>query len=106
MRPRTSRWERRGAPVSEIRSTPRIYKIAYRSAHTGRVVQVFAKVPYSGIFGLSDTFARAISTNQVLWYRVAVAKATEITPGVRAGLRRWQEALESTSARSGVKWAA
>ena len=83
----------------------RIFRIMFRSA-MGKQVTVFAKVPYSGLYALTEVLTRALSTGEILWFRLDPAKASEITPNRRSSLRRWPEALRSTSERSGVSWLA
>jgi hypothetical protein len=83
---------------------PRILRIVYRSNHhPRRVVETFAKVPYSGIYGLSETLGRAMSTEQIMWYRIERVAPKDIA-AVRSGLARWPEALERTSEQTFVKW--
>lgn len=87
-----------------IRPAPRrIWRITYRSK-TGKLVRVFAKVPYAGVFGLTETLTRALTVGEIQFFRLDPAKPKEITPGIRARLQRWPEALRSTSQRSGVSW--
>jgi len=87
-----------------IRPAPRrIWRFTYRAAN-GKLVRGFAKVPYAGVFGLTETLTRAITVGDIDMYRLDPAKPKEITPGVRARLQRWPEALQATSARSGVTW--
>lgn len=85
---------------------PRILRIMFRSAYNGKAVRVFAKVPYSGAYALTEVLTRALLVGEILWFRLDPAKATEITPGVRAGLMRWPEALRSTTERTHVSWTA
>lgn len=83
---------------------PRIYRVIYRSAINGRLVKVFMKVPYSGLYAMTETLTRAVANRQVEWYRLDPAKPGEITPKMRAALKRWPEALGDTVARTGVNW--
>lgn len=83
---------------------PRILRVTYRSRNAPRrVIRVDAKVPYSGIFALSETLARALSTNQIMWYRVEPVPNREIA-AIRKDLKRWNEALATSSRTSGVEW--
>jgi hypothetical protein len=90
-----------------------VFKIRYASTHrrdvvTGRFIRstvtVFVKVPYSGLFGLVDWFARAMFTNQVTAFSIDVARPDEITDEVRTNLRRWTDALVDTSLITQVDW--
>lgn len=83
---------------------PRIYRVIYRSAINGRLVKVFMKVPYSGLYAMTEVLTRAVANRQVAWYRLDPAKPGEITPKVRAALKRWPEALGNTVAKTGVNW--
>lgn len=76
----------------------------FRSAHNGKLVRVYAKVPYSGSFALTETLTRALTTGEIEWFRVDRAKPGEITTGIRESLQRWPEALRSTSERTEVTW--
>lgn len=83
----------------------RIFRIMFRSA-VGKQVTVFAKVPYSGAYALTEVLTRALVMGEIQWFRLDPAKPGEITPKRRASLLRWPEALRSTSERSGVTWLA
>jgi len=85
------------------RHSPNIFKVAYRSAHNGRVARVFVKVPYGGLFSLNDMLARQLATGQILWCRVDVAKATEIAEH-RSELARPLDALRGTTVLTRVAW--
>lgn len=86
-----------------LRPAPRrIWKVTYRAK--GKLVRTYAKVPYAGVFGLTETLTRALAVGDIDMYRLDAAKPTEITPGVRARLQRWPDALRSTTQRSGVTW--
>jgi hypothetical protein len=54
-------------------------------------------VPYSGVYGLVESLARALTTNQIESFSLRVARPKEITPDVRASLTRWPEALSHTT---------
>lgn len=83
---------------------PRILRVKYRSAHfPRRIATATAKVPYSGIYALSDVLARAMSTNQILWYRIERVPPKEIA-SLRSSLQRWPEALQHTSEQTFVEW--
>jgi hypothetical protein len=83
---------------------PRILRVVYRSAHhPRRLARVNAKVPYSGIYALSETLARAISQNEILWYRIEKVPTDEIAK-IRKGLKRWPEALAESSEQTFVTW--
>jgi hypothetical protein len=84
---------------------PRIFKITYRSAINGRVVRVFAKVPYGGLFDLTDKLSRMVTERQILWFRLDVAKPKEIAEH-RSTLGRWLGALAESSAVTKVDWLA
>lgn len=80
---------------------PRIYKVSYRGSR--RVAQTLVKVQYGGMFGMTELLTRMLATGQILWFRVSVAKSSEIAEH-RAGLERWLPALENTSSITGVDW--
>jgi hypothetical protein len=84
---------------------PRILRVDYVSVRRPRHGTAFMKVPYGGIFGMSEVLARMVATEQIRWYRVAVATPAEIAEH-RESLERWLPALVATSARTGVDWTA
>jgi hypothetical protein len=87
-----------------VKYSPRILRIVYRSNHhPRRIDSVVAKVPYSGIYTLSETLARAISTEEILWYRIERVPPKQI-PSIRKGLVRWPEALRASARSTGVTW--
>ena len=83
---------------------PRIFKVTYRSGLRYRNAETYMKVPYGGLFGMSEVLSRMLTTGQILWFRIDVAKPGEITPDIRAGLERWMPALTHTSHVTGVDW--
>jgi hypothetical protein len=85
---------------------PRIYRVTYRSGINGKLVRVFSKVPYSGVYALTETLTRAITTGQVAWFRLDPAKPGEITPKMRQALQRWPEALSASTEKTEVSWTA
>jgi hypothetical protein len=84
---------------------PRIFRITYRSGVNGRVVRVFAKIPYGGLFDLNEKLARMLSKGQIRWFRVDVASPKEIAEN-RSRLSRWLGALAESSAVTKVDWLA
>lgn len=90
--------------VAEKPNSPRIFRVTYRSAVKRRVVSTWVKVPYGGLFGMTEALTRAMSTGQIVWFRVDVARPGEITSDVRASLQRWPTALEETSTSTSVEW--
>lgn len=82
---------------------PRIFTVTYRSAlGRRRKVSAWVKVPYSGLFNMVDVLARAVTTRQVMWFRIDVP---HIVPDeVRAELVRWPVALAASSEITGVNW--
>lgn len=74
---------------------PRIVKITYRSGVNGRVAVAYAKVPYSGLFDLTEKLTRMVSKREIRWFRIDEAKPAEIAVA-RASLVRWPEALRRT----------
>jgi hypothetical protein len=84
---------------------PSLYKVTYRSGVRQRVASVVVKVPYGGVFGMTDTLTRMMTTGQIRWFRVEVAQTKDITP-VRDRLERWLPALTGTSSITGVDWTA
>ena len=91
---------------------PRIFRIRYggfrRRGEHGRFISSrfdgYVKVPYAGLFGLMETLTRAMTTNQISWFRIDVAKPGEITPEIRDNLVRWTEALSYSTGVTGVRW--
>jgi hypothetical protein len=84
--------------------TPRILRITYRSAHhPRRIASAVAKVPYSGIYALGEVLARAMTREEILWYRIERVPAKHIG-AVRPSLVRWPEALHKTSEHTFVEW--
>lgn len=93
--------------VAEKPASPRIFRIEYTTPHRGRKPRhaaAWIKVPYGGLFGLSDNLTRAMSTGQIESFRMRVARPGEITPEVREQLARWPEALERTTETTQVEW--
>jgi hypothetical protein len=82
---------------------PRIFVLRYRSLlGRKRVAEMWLKVPYSGLFGLVEVLARAITTRQVMWFRLDVP---QVVPNERRSeLARWPVALHESSAITGVDW--
>jgi hypothetical protein len=88
----------------EDRRRPRILTITYRSAHhPRRVIKTYAKVPYSGIYALTETLSRALSINEILWFRVERTPVPDIKH-IRSQLVRWPQALGESSRTSDVTW--
>lgn len=88
-----------------IRPAPhRIIRITYRSGRKRRVVSTLAKIPYGGMFAMLDVLGRAVSMGDIRWFRIEAP--LHITDVERDMLRRWPEALASTTAISGVTWLA
>lgn len=83
-----------------------VWRVIYRSAYNFRLVRVFTKVPYGGVFALTEQLTRAVTTGEILWFRIDPAKSAELTPGVRERLQRWPEALRESSRKSAVTWLA
>jgi hypothetical protein len=81
----------------------RIWRFTYR-AKNGKLIRGYAKVPYSGVYGLTETLTRAITVGDIEMFRLDPATPKEITPARRSRLERWPEALRATSKRSGVTW--
>ncbi len=83
---------------------PRIFRVTVRSAYNNKLARVFAKVPYGGVYALTEALTRALATGEIVWFRVDVPKASAITPHIRENLQRWPEALRSMSERTEVTW--
>ena len=84
---------------------PRIIKVTYKGQRRNRTATAIVKVPYGGLYEMSEVFARMIATNEVAWVRFDVAKPKEIA-AVRDSLERWLPALQATSKITGVDWQA
>ena len=83
---------------------PRIFRVTIRSAYNNKLARVFTKVPYGGVFALTEVLSRALMTGEVLWFRIDVPPSSAITSHVRENLQRWPEALRSMTERTGVTW--
>lgn len=82
---------------------PRIFKVTYRSMlGRKRRVTVYVKLQYGALYGLSEALARAVSTSQVMWFRIE--RIGVITPEVREQMQRWPDALAASSEVSHVDW--
>jgi|WetSurMetagenome_2_1015567.scaffolds.fasta_scaffold03898_20 hypothetical protein len=86
---------------SAAEAPPRIFRIRYRSAVTGKVAQAYAKIPYGGLFALTDFLDRMVATRQVRWFRIDVASGAEIAEH-RLALARWPQALALTYDRTRI----
>jgi hypothetical protein len=84
--------------------TPRILKVTYRSGVKRRTVTFYTKVPYGGMYELTEKLTRMLSTGQILWFRIGAARPAEITPEIRASLERWLPAIHHTTSITGVDW--
>lgn len=94
----------RAATPEGIRpAPPRIFRITVR-AYNGQLARVFAKVPYGGAFAMTEQLTRALTTGEVLWFRVEAAPAKAITKNIRENLQRWPEALTVLAERTGIAW--
>ncbi len=95
---------------SQRPAQPRIFRLQYggfrRRSGDGRFAvstyEGHIKVPYAGLFGLTDSLTRAVSTGQISWFRIDVAKPGEITIEVRDQLVRWPDALSYSTSVTGV----
>lgn len=86
---------------------PRVLRITYRSNyHPRRVAVAYAKVPYGGVFDLTEVLTRAVTTSEIIWYRLDRLLPAQITPIIRRELVRWPEALRKTSKSTHVSWRA
>jgi hypothetical protein len=91
--------------VADKPASPRIFHIEYvtpvrrdaRGRFEPRLASAFVKVPYGGVYALTENLTRAMTTGQVERYTLRVARPREITPEIRASLTRWPEALSYTT---------
>lgn len=97
--------------VAEHPASPRIFRLEYtapvRREHgrfRARKAAAWIKVPYSGLYALTETLVRAMTTGQIERYTLRVARPREITPQVRESLTRWPEALSHTTEVTAVDW--
>lgn len=89
------------SPVIGDRSSLNIYCVEYRAARgRRRRVTHWVRVPYGGLFGLTEALTRAVSQGSILWFRVLVTSA--ITREIREQLQRWPEALADSEVRFDV----
>lgn len=94
------------APDGIAPAPPRIFQVTVRSGYNNKLARVFTKVPYGGVYALSEALTRAVMTGEILWFRIEPAKAKDITKHIRDNLQRWPEALRSMSERTGITWLA
>jgi len=97
--------------VAERPASPRIFRVEYttpprreRGRFLPRRASAWVKVPYGGLYGLTETLVRAMTTGQVERVSLRVARPREITPEVRAELARWPDALAHTTEVTHVDW--
>lgn len=91
--------------VAERPASPRIFRLTYttpiRRGLDGRfqprLGSAWVKVPYGGVYALTENLTRAMTTGQIESFTLRVARPNEITPEVRASLTRWPEALSHTT---------
>jgi hypothetical protein len=84
---------------------PRLFRVRYVSKHN-RKADVVTKVPYGGVFAMSEMLSRMLTIGQLKWFRLDVAQTPEIEAqkATRHGLERWLPALTHTSRYTGVDW--
>jgi hypothetical protein len=87
------------------RQSLNIFKVRYRSALNGRAVTLWVKVPYGGIFDLTEMLSRQLAKGQIHYFKVDAAKPHEIGEH-RAELARARDALLASSAITRIDWAA
>lgn len=83
---------------------PRIFRVTIRSSYNHKLARVFTKVPYGGVYALSEALTRAMMTGEIEWFRIEPARGADLTDHVRKNLQRWPEALRSMTDRTGVTW--
>jgi len=88
-----------------VTAPARIWHVDYTSVHRRRK-EVFVKVPYGGLFAMTELLTRMLHEDQIVRFQIRKARAGEITPTVRASLERWLPALVGTSSWTGVDWTA
>ena len=98
--------------IAERPASPRIFHMRYvtpvrRDQHgrfERRTGTAYVKVPYGGVYALTENLTRAMTTGQIERFTLRVARPGEITNTVRASLTRWPEALEHTTEVTAVDW--
>lgn len=80
----------------------RIFRVIYRSGRVRRLASVLVKVPYGGIYAMTEVLSRALYMGQIEWFRIE--KPGRITDDERAGLKRWTQALAESSEVTLVEW--
>lgn len=97
--------------VAERPASPRIFKVAFgvptrrnKGRFTTSTVSVFIKVPYGALMMTTEMLTRAMTTGQIVWFRIDVAKPSEITKDVREHLTRWTDVLARTTEITAVDW--
>lgn len=91
--------------VAEKPASPRIFRLTYttpirrgvRGRFERRTASAWIKVPYAGLFALTENLTRQMTTGQIESFTLRVARPKEITPEVRTSLTRWPEALSHTT---------
>lgn len=86
---------------------PRLWRVSYVSKHN-RKADVVVKVPYGGVFAMSEVLTRMTLMGQVRWFRLEAADTPRIEEqkASRHGLERWMPGLTRTSTYTGVDWTA
>ena len=93
-----------GVLLNERRYTARIFRVTYRSGHVRRLASVLVKVPYGGIFAMTEVLSRALAIGEIEWFRIE--RPARISDTERAGLVRWTQAFAETSKTTLVSWTA
>ena len=99
----TTEYEATGRSYTE----PRLWRVRYVSKHN-RKADVVLKVPYGGVFAMTELLTRMVAMGQVRWFRLEAAETPEIEAQKRSrhGLERWLPGLIRTSSVTGVDWRA
>lgn len=82
----------------------RLWRVTYRSGYNQKLVRLAVKVPYSGMYAMTEQLTRALATGEITWFRIEPLRPKDITPGVRARLVRWPEAFRLSSTKTEVTW--
>lgn len=84
----------------------RIWTVTYcGNVGRPRVATVVVKIPYGGVFAMTELLTRMVTIRQIRWFALWEARPGEIAMA-RESLERWLPALMRSSERTRVDWTA
>lgn len=54
---------------------------------------VVVKIPYGGVFAMTELLTRLLYVHELMWFRIDAATTKEINAQKRKGLERWLPAF-------------